>query len=125
MKIICRVILILVLLLGIALSVSYAGPEKYGQEISNRKITPIKDILADPKAYEGKTVTVEGKIAIECETGCWFYIKIGETNATIYVDTAPGGFAIPQKVGRHVLVEGKVVIKKTGPMILASGVQIR
>jgi len=125
MKIIYSVLLVLVLLSGFTLATSYAGPEKYGQEISNRKIIPIKDILADPKAYEGKIVTVEGKIATECETGCWFYIKIGETNATIYVDTAPGGFAIPQKVGRRVLVEGKVVVKKTGPMIMASGVEIR
>jgi len=109
----------------VMLSSSYAGTEKYGQEISNRKITEVKDILADPKAFAGKLVTIEGKIAIECSTGCWFYIKVGSGNLTIYVDIEKSGFAIPQKVGRKILVEGKVVIKETGPMISGEGVEIQ
>jgi len=125
MKTAYRIVLSLVLLLGIAVSSSYAGREKYGQAISNRKVTAIKDILANPKVYDGKTVTIEGKIANECETGCWFYVKVAQGNAVMYVDIEPAGFAIPQKVGRKVLVEGKVVIKKTGPMILGKGVEIK
>ncbi len=104
---------------------SYAGAEKYGQEITSRKITEVKDILADPKALEGKLVTIEGKIESECSTGCWFYVKVGSGNLTIYVDTGKSGFAIPQKMGRNILVEGNVVVKKTGPMIQAKGVEIK
>jgi hypothetical protein len=125
MKTICRVIFSLVLLLGIAISVSYAGTEKYGQEISNREITPLKDILANPKAYEGKLVTIEGKIANECSTGCWFYLKVASADAVIYVDIGNSGFAIPQNVGKKVLVEGAVVIRETGPMIQGKGVEIQ
>jgi len=103
----------------------FAKTEKYGEAIANRNLTAVKDILADPKAWEGKLVTIEGKIANECSTGCWFYVQVGSGNLTIYVDTGNSGFAIPQKVGKKILVEGKVVIKKTGPMIQARGLEIK
>lgn len=118
-------ILSLILFVSVMLLNSYAGTEKYGQEISNRKITEVKDILTDPKVFEGKLVTIEGKIDNECPAGCWFYVKVGSENLTIYVDTGKSGFAIPQKTGRMILVEGNVVIKKTGPMIQAKGVEIK
>jgi hypothetical protein len=47
-----RVVLSLVLLLGVASVSSYAGTEKYGEAIVNRQVTALKDILANPKAYE-------------------------------------------------------------------------
>ena len=115
----------LILLTGVTLVSSYAGVEKYGQEITNRKITEIRDILADPKTFDGKPVTIEGRIDNECSTGCWFYVKVGSGNLTVYVDTERSGFAIPQKTGRDILVEGSVVVKKTGPIIEAKGVEIK
>ena len=118
-------ILLILIFLGVMISNSYAGTQKYGQAISKREVTAIKDILANPKAYDGKIVTIEGKIANECETGCWFYVKVAEGNTVIYVDIEPAGFAIPQKIGHKVLVEGEVVIKKTGPMILGKGVEVQ
>ena len=126
MKILLRVISILILFFGvISASSSYAVTEKYGQEISNRKLTAIKDILGNPKAYEGKPVTIEGKIANECPSGCWFYIKVAQGNVVIYVDIGKSGFAIPQHVGKEVLVEGAVVIKESGPMIQGKGVEVQ
>jgi len=117
--------LIVVTAIGVVFFSFYSRTEKYGLEIINRQITAVKDILADPKAFEGKPVTIEGKIASECSTGCWFYVKVGSGNLTIYVDTGNSGFAIPQKAGKKILVEGKVIIKKTGPMIQAKGVEIK
>lgn len=117
--------LIAVIFIGVVFFKFSARAEKYGQEISNRQITAVKDILADPKVFEGKSVTIEGKIASECSTGCWFYVKVGNGNLTIYVDTGNSGFAIPQKAGRKILVEGNVIIKKTGPMIQAKGVEVK
>ena len=117
--------LAMVIIIGVAIFSFFGKTEKYGQEIVNYKITEVKDILANPKALEGKPVTIEGKIASECSTGCWFYVKVGSGNLSIYVDTGNSGFAIPQKAGRKILVEGKVVLKKTGPMVQAKGVQIK
>jgi len=48
-----------------------------------------------------------------------------EGNISIYVDTSKSGFAIPQHVGKKVLVEGTLVIKESGPMIQGRGVEVR
>ena len=117
-------ILSLIILSGIPASSSFAK-EKYGEDISNRKLTELKAILGDPKAFDGKLVTIEGTIASECGSGCWFIVKIAQGNLSIYVDIRPAGFAIPQYVGKKVLVEGTVYIDATGPKIKGRGVEIK
>jgi len=120
-----RVFFSVILISGLIVIASCARQEKYGQEISNRQLTSIRDILADPKAYENKTVTINGKIDNECQTGCWFYVKVADGNTVIYVDIGKSGLAIPQYTGKRVLVEGKVIIKESGPMIQGEGVEIQ
>ena len=107
----------------IAAAAGCGRPETYGQQISNRNITPVKDILMHPKDYNGKTVTVKGKITLECDTGCWFYI--GDGGAVIYADLSPSGFAISQKVGRNATVEGKISFESGKLVLTAKGVEIR
>jgi hypothetical protein len=102
-----------------------AGVRKYGEPVSIRQLTPIKDILADPKAFAGKRVAIEGKISQECPTGCWFYVKVAKGDFSIYVDIAPAGFAIQQHQGKKVVVEGIVVVKDSGPMIQGKAVEVR
>lgn len=99
--------------------------EKYGQDISHQKPTPISAVLADAKGYEGKNVVIDGKITLECPTGCWF--DITDETATLYVDIASGGgFSIPQKVGSRVLVEGEVGVRESGlPYLLGKGVEFK
>ena len=124
MKRFFRILCISILFFGLT-AVSYAGTEKYGAEITLRKITAIKDILVDTKAYDGKTVTIEGKIANECPSGCWFYVQVSDGKASIYVDIGQSGFAIPQKRGKKILVEGIVSAKKSGAMIQGKGVEVQ
>lgn len=115
-----------VLFIALAILASVAGcgrVESYGEKISNRNITSIKDILAHPGNYDGKAVTLKGQIAIECETGCWFNFKEGD--AIIYVNIEPSGFAIPQRGGSNAVVEGKVEMKDGKPILIAKGVEIR
>lgn len=110
----------------IACTVMFSGcgrVETYGERISNRNLTPIKDIVAHPEQYTGKTVTVKGKIALECNTGCWFNLKDG--SAVIYTDINPSGFAIPQKVGRTAVVEGTVSIEEGKLTLTGKAVEIR
>ena len=97
--------------------------ENYGESISGSNITPIKDILANLAQYADKDVTIRGKIVLECETGCWFNLKDGD--AVIYTDLAPGGFAIPQNVGRSAVVEGKVMIKDGRTTLVARGARLQ
>ena len=97
--------------------------DAYGQEISDRTATKVEAILTEPENYEGKTVTVKGKIINECPSGCWFEVK--ENSGIIYVDLNPSGFAIPQKVGNKVIVEGKVQLRGSQPMLAGTGVEIK
>lgn len=97
--------------------------ENYGAAISNRAVTKVDDILRDPDAYKGRTVTIKGKITNECSTGCWFDIKDGD--AVIYNNIEPAGFAIPQKSGHTALVEGKVVVENGKPKINGTGVEVK
>ncbi|MBN1392238.1 MAG: hypothetical protein JW947_05480 [Sedimentisphaerales bacterium] len=96
---------------------------KYGQGISNYTLTKIDAILKDAKSFEGKTVTVEGKIITECPAGGWF--DLADRAVTIYVDLHPSDFAIPQKIGGRAIVEGKVKIRNNKPMIVGTGVELK
>lgn len=101
------------------------GPQKdkYGEDISDFKVTSIKSILDDSKNYEGKTVTLKGTVVIECPTGCWFNLK--DDTGVIYVDLNPSGFAIPQIVKKTVVVQGTVAMKLTKPIVIGKGVEIQ
>ncbi len=110
------------LVLAIALT-GCGKPEVYGKLTPGGNVTEIKEILMRPDNYSNKTVTIEGKIASECPTGCWFNVKEG--GAVIYVDLTPSAIAIPQKVGGAVVVEGAVSIKDGKPEIIGKGVRIK
>ena len=97
--------------------------DKYGEDISDFKVTSIKSILDDSKNYEGKTVTLKGTVVIECPTGCWFNLK--DDTGVIYVDLNPSGFAIPQIVKKTVVVQGTVAMKLTKPIVIGKGVEIQ
>ena len=117
-------IAILTLSLALALAgCGRKGAQSYGQEISDRHVTKLDAILSQPDSFEGKTVTVEGKIVQECPTGCWFDIR-GEAGM-MHVDIKPSGFAIPQKVGKSVVVEGKVSVQNNRPVLIGTGVEIK
>jgi hypothetical protein len=113
-------------LVGVVLAIMAAqgcgGSETYGQTVTETRATAVPDILTNPADYNGKTVKVEGKVATECPSGCWFELRDG--GALIYVDLNPQGLAIPQKVGKQVLVEGRVVIEDGRAKIYGTGVEI-
>lgn len=97
--------------------------EKYGEEILSTEVTKVKDVLTNLDKYVGKTIKVEGRIIRECPTGCWFYLQ-DETD-TIYVNLHPSGFAIPQGVGKEVVVEGELKSKGGRLEIIGKGVVIK
>lgn len=116
----------IILVLSLMSTLSGCGrkeAEKHGQEIADHAPTKIDAILKESGNFDGKTVTVEGEIIRECPTGCWFDIK--DQAAVIHVDIKPSGFAIPQKTGKTVTVEGKVSVRDNQPIIVGTGVEIR
>jgi len=119
-------ILLITLFLGIVFTLSGCGKKKseqYGQQISNRDSTQINTVLKEPETFSGKSVTIEGKIIRECMTGCWFDVE-GKGGA-IHVDVKPSGFAIPQKVGKEVIVEGNVSLRDGQLILIGKGVEIK
>ena len=118
--------LLMILFVGIFFTFcgcSKESSEIYGQQISNLNITEIKEVLTSPEKFEGKTITVKGKIVRECHSGCWFDVK--GNGGSIYVDLKPSGFAIPQKVGKDVIVEGKVTLRDGQLTLIGKGVEIK
>jgi hypothetical protein len=96
--------------------------EQYGEKLTVTEVTAVSDILANPASFAGRTVRIEGEISRECPTGCWFDVKDGV--ATIYVDIAPQGLAIPQHVGSKIVVEGTVSTESGQTEFLGKGVEI-
>jgi uncharacterized protein YdeI (BOF family) len=112
--------------LGLIMTIYGCGKKdsgKYGQGISNYTITKIGDVLKGAKSFDGKTVTIEGKIIDECPTGGWF--DITDQTGVIYVDLHPSDVAIPQRVGGRVMVEGKVLVRDNKPIIVGTGVELK
>jgi hypothetical protein len=60
------------------------GAETYGEPISLNEATRVGDILSRPADFRGRTVRVEGRIAGECPSGCWF--ELGQGEVRIHVD---------------------------------------
>lgn len=124
MKIITIFVFTLIAVLAVFFAFGCAQQGKsFGQPITEAKLTPISDILAKPEQFAGKTVRIEGKIMVECPSGCWFFLK--DATGTIYVNLNPSNFAIPQVRGHEVIVQGAV--KKGGPQleVTGEGVQIK
>jgi hypothetical protein len=97
--------------------------EQYGEKLTVTEVTTVSAILANPAAFAGRTVRIEGEISRECPSGCWFDVTNG--GATIYVDIAPQGLAIPQHVGSRIVVEGTVSTVDGQTEFLGKGVEIR
>ena len=115
-----------ILTLSLVLGLTGCGRKEaktYGQEISDRNVTKLNAILSQPNNFDGKTVTVEGKIVQECPTGCWFDIR--DDGGMIHVDIKPSGFAIPQKVGKTVIVEGQVSVQNNQAVLIGKGVEVQ
>ncbi|MEO0117149.1 MAG: hypothetical protein ABIK97_06400 [candidate division WOR-3 bacterium] len=108
----------------ITLLLSCKVKDRYGKEIpQNLSPIPIKEILNSPKEYQNKDILITGKIVAECGSGCWFFIK--DETGQIYVDLAPSKFAIPQRIGKEVIVYGKLEIKNGEPLIIGKGVKFK
>ena len=98
-------------------------PKSFGQAISDKTITPIRSIVMKPADYNDKIVTIEGKITAECPAGGWFDLQ--QDAALLHVDLHPTGFAIPQKVGSIVTVQGTLKIRDNTPTLIGTGVEIK
>lgn len=85
-----------------------ATADIYGEGIRLDEVTAIVDILADPDAFIGKTVRVEGRVLDICpRRGCW--IEMGSENANIRIKVEDDIIVFPAAAkGRIANAEGVV-----------------
>jgi len=123
MKLIGVLLIIILIILGISgcSSNSSDKSERYGVNITEKKVVSIKDIYTNPNEYLNQTVRLEGKIIRECSSGCWFFLE--DNTGTIYVDINPSGLSIPPKVGKKVVVVGVPENKNGRISVVGKGVE--
>jgi hypothetical protein len=87
-----------------------AGEKTYGQGVTLAETTPVAKILADPDAYVGKTVRIEGRVLDVCpRAGCWMELAEGEGASKLRVKVEDGVIVFPVTAkGRLAVAEGVV-----------------
>ncbi|MEA2560359.1 MAG: hypothetical protein QOH06_1863 [Acidobacteriota bacterium] len=101
--------LILVAVAALQVPIVRAG-ESYGSGVKVAEATPISKILADPDAYVGKTVRIEGKVLDVCPMkGCWMELagEDGKESLKVRVEDGVMVFPVTSK-GKLAVAEGTV-----------------
>lgn len=88
--------------------------QTFGAGVKLTEVTPIDEILADPKKYAGKTVRVEGMITDVCpKRGCWFELAGGKPGQKLRFKVTDGEMVFPMdSKGRKAIAEGVVAVKE-------------
>lgn len=109
--------LFLVLLTALIAAVATAettktSPETYGEGLSLTEVTPIAKITADPAAFAGQVVRVEGKVTGVCAMkGCWIELASKE-NDKVRVKVEDDVIVFPQEAaGQWAAAEGEVTVR--------------
>ncbi|HET9226706.1 MAG TPA: DUF4920 domain-containing protein [Thermoanaerobaculia bacterium] len=86
-----------------------AQAEELGKGVKVAESTPISKILADPDAYIGKTVRIEGKVLDVCPmAGCWMELA-GEDGKQLKVKVDDGVIVFPvTSKGKLAVAEGTI-----------------
>lgn len=102
---------LIVCLLSVTLVTARAArAESYGSGITLEEATPIGSILANPEAWHGKRVRVEGTVSDVCPMkGCWMSIQTDEAAVRIKVDDGVIVFPVAAK-DHQAVAEGIVEI---------------
>ncbi|HWU85677.1 MAG TPA: DUF4920 domain-containing protein [Kofleriaceae bacterium] len=88
--------------------------QTFGAGVKLAASTPIDTILADPKAFQGKTVRVEGMVTDVCpKRGCWFEMAGDAAGKKLKFKVTDGEMVFPVDAkGRHAVAEGVVAVRE-------------
>lgn len=83
---------------------------KYGSGVTLKDNTLVSQILANPEAWAGKRVRVEGEVDDVCQMrGCWFSLKGDQPGKTMKFKVTDGEMEFPKdSAGKHAVAEGTV-----------------
>ena len=89
------------LVAAVVLSTPAAHAGSFGDGVSLEEATPIHEILAEPDAWIGKEVRIEGGVLDVCpKAGCW--IEVGEAGESIQIKVDDGVIVFPTDAKGHV-----------------------
>ena len=90
--------------------------EKFGGELKSTDAVPLAKVVADPDAYAGKTVVVDGAVRAACtRKGCWMELAptAAKGSQGCRVTFKDYGFFVPtNSAGATARVEGVVGVRK-------------
>ena len=113
----CAVILVVG---GVLLYRNTRLPDRFG-EFSSAPAAKVSDLIARPKDFTKKTVSIDGIVREQCTSmGCYFFFREGEK--TLRIDMQEVAMNAPRKEGHHVRVEGRMVPYGDGFQFYASAV---
>lgn len=99
-------VMAMVVLCLVVVQTAFAKPIKDDGGIS----VTVAQVMGNRKAFLNKPVILNGKIAMQCSTGCWFILNDG--TGQMFVDLNASNMTIPQKRGAAVKVFGKVSLRE-------------
>jgi len=87
-----------------------AAETSYGSGVTLTETTSVARILADPDAFVGKTVRIEGKVVDVCPMkGCWMELEEGAAGKSVRVKVDDGVIVFPITAkGKSAVAEGVV-----------------
>ena len=91
-----------------------SGAQTYGAGVEEMETVSISAISADPAAYDGKTVKVEGMVTDVCaKRGCWFEMAGSAPGEKARFKVTDGEMVFPLTAkGKQATAQGKIVAQK-------------
>ena len=84
---------------------------KVGAEMTLTEATALADLVADPAAFVGKTIRIEGTVEGICRgSGCWMLLDDGQGNQ-FYAKSLDHSVGFPTDcMGKKAVVEGPIIV---------------
>jgi len=100
-----------------------AKPSQFGKFTGAPK-AEVARVIADPKAFLGKTIQLESTVTEQCKSmGCFFFFRSGKD--TLRVDVQEVAMTAPIRDGHISRVEGQVVPYNDGYQFYATAVEFQ
>jgi hypothetical protein len=87
--------------------------KKFGAGVSLTETTTIEQLLANPNAFKGKTIRVEGTVTDVCpKRGCWFELAGDKPGQKVRFKVTDGEMVFPMdSKGMYAVAQGQVAVK--------------
>lgn len=97
----------------LAAASAQAAGATFGEGVTLASSEPIAAILANPKAYAGKTVRVEGMVTDVCpKRGCWMELAGAEPGQKLKFKVTDGVMTFPADAkGKQAIAQGVIAVR--------------